>query len=400
MPIRLTCAVLAACALVAACGDDSSPASDGGAAAGPRTIATGLSVPWSIAFLPGGDALVSERDTARILRVTPGGRKRVVMRVPGVAPGGEGGLLGLAVSPRYRRDRLVYAYFTSATDNRIVRFRLGGKPRSVVTGLRKGAEPQRRAASPSGPTASSTPAWERPGTPRTAQDLGSQNGKILRMNPNGSRAAGQPVPRLAASGRYGHRNVQGLAWDRRGRLWASELGAGHLRRGEPDQEGQQLRLAGGGGRGSTRGGRFTNPKITWPTSEASPSGAAIAGRTLYIGALRGERFSASGSPARGRGSSPRSAVELRPDPGRGPRSGRLHLDLHVEPGWARKPPLGRRPHSAPRLAPAVPGDQPPVGRRTPASASSRRGAGRRRTGSSGPWLLLSRRPNQRKSLIP
>ena len=44
------------------------------------------------------------------------------------------------------------------------------------------------------------------------------------------------------------------------------------------------------GRGSTRGGRYTNPKVTWRTFEASPSGAAIAGRTLYIGALRGERL--------------------------------------------------------------------------------------------------------------
>ena len=75
-------------------------------------------MPWGIDFLPGknGDALVAERTTGRIVRISrPGGRKRVVMRIPGVDTGaGEGGLLGLAVSPTYSRDKLVYAYFTSA----------------------------------------------------------------------------------------------------------------------------------------------------------------------------------------------------------------------------------------------------------------------------------------------
>jgi len=287
MPIRLTCAVLAACALIAACGDDASPAADGAAAAGPRTIATGLSVPWSIAFLPGGDALVSERDTARILRVTPGGRKRVVMRVPGVAPGGEGGLLGLAVSPRYRGDRLVYAYFTSATDNRIVRFRLGGKTRPVVTGLRSGGihNGGRIAFGPDGKLYAGV---GETGDTAYAQDLGSQNGKILRMNPNGSVPRDNPF-RGSRVWSYGHRNVQGLAWDRAGRLWASELGQDTFDEVNLIRKGRNYGWPVVEGRGSTRGGRFTNPKITWPTSEASPSGAAIAGGTLYIGALRGER---------------------------------------------------------------------------------------------------------------
>jgi glucose/arabinose dehydrogenase len=87
---------------------------------------------------------------------------------------------------------------------------------------------------------------------------------------------------------YGHRNVQGLAWDSSGRLWATEFGENQVRRAEPDP--------GGGrhygwpeveGRGSTAGGRFTNPAVTWTTSEASPSGAAISRGTMFIGALQG-----------------------------------------------------------------------------------------------------------------
>jgi glucose/arabinose dehydrogenase len=248
-----------------------------------RTVATGLTVPWGIAFLPDGDALVAERDTGRIKRIpSGGGRPRVAMRVPGVNTGaGEGGLLGLGVSPRYSRDRLVYAYFTSSSDNRIVRFRLGGRVRTVLTGLRSaGVHNGGRIAF--GPDGKLYAGVGDAGNPSSSQDRNSLNGKILRMNPNGSVPSGQ----RSRVWSLGHRNVQGLAWDRRGRLWASEFGQNArdevnlIRRGRnygwPEVEGV----------GPT--GRFTNPKLTWSTSEASPSGAAIIGSNLYVAALRGE----------------------------------------------------------------------------------------------------------------
>src|SRR5690606_30525505 len=75
-----------------------------------RTVATGLAVPWGIDFLPDGHALVNERDSARLLDVSPSGQVTVVGTVSGVQPGGEGGLLGLAVSPTFASDRLVYLY--------------------------------------------------------------------------------------------------------------------------------------------------------------------------------------------------------------------------------------------------------------------------------------------------
>src|SRR3954466_5200772 len=132
---RATVLLLAAVVALFGCGSEAQVSS-----APHRTIATGLHVPWGIAFLPGGDALVSERTTGRILRFGPrGGKGRVVMRIPGVATGfGEGGLLGLAVSPNYGSDKLVYAYFTSGHDNRIVRFKLGGRPHPILTGLMRG----------------------------------------------------------------------------------------------------------------------------------------------------------------------------------------------------------------------------------------------------------------------
>lgn len=261
-----------------------------------RVMASNLRVPWGLAFLPGGDALVAERDTGRIRRIPAGGgAAKVVMTLTGVVheSGSEGGLLGLAVSPHYDVDGLVYAYFTTARDNRIARFRLGGKVRPILTGLRRGAihnggriafGPDRRLYAGVGET----------GTPGLAQDPRSRNGKILRMDPDGSKMV------VFSSG---HRNVQGLAWDAAGRLWASEFGQNRF-----DELNLVHRGDNGGwpvveGFGATGGGMYTNPKLTWPTSEASPSGIAIVGHTLYMGALQGRavlRVSLDGATARKR----------------------------------------------------------------------------------------------------
>src|SRR4051812_34136127 len=130
--MRPTIAVVFVAAALASCGG-----SDGGRSASStanppavRVIATGLQVPWGVAFLPGGDALVSERTTGRILRVpAAGGAAQPVMQAPGVdVNAGEGGLLGLAISPAYARDRLVFADFTSGQDNPGVPLPPGGAP--------------------------------------------------------------------------------------------------------------------------------------------------------------------------------------------------------------------------------------------------------------------------------
>jgi glucose/arabinose dehydrogenase len=279
--------LIAALACLAACGGGDAASS---AAAGGRTIATGLDVPWGIAFLPGGDALVSERQTGRILRVSPDGRrKRVVMRIPGVdTNSGEGGLLGLAVSPTYRRDRLVYAYFTSGSDNRIVRFRLGGRVHPILTGLGRGFihNGGRIAFGPDGKLYAGV---GETGQSSLAQDRGSLNGKILRMNPDGSVPSGNPFGRSLVWS-WGHRNVEGLAWDSQGRLWESELGQDRFDEVNLIRKGRNYGWPIVEGKGSTQGGRFTNPLVTWHTDEASPSGAAIVRHTLFIGALRGQRL--------------------------------------------------------------------------------------------------------------
>jgi glucose/arabinose dehydrogenase len=258
----------------------------------PQVVARGLSVPWAIAFLPGGDALVTERDSARLLRVTPFGQVTVVGKVPGVQASGEGGLLGVAVSPSFLRDRFVYVYFTAGSDNRIVRFvyRSGGgglgSPRNLVTGIPSGAVHNggRLAFGPDGLLYAST---GETGDRGLAQDRDSLGGKILRLRPDGSPAPGNPFGTRVYT--YGHRNVQGMAWDGAGRMFASEFGqdrfdeVNRIVRGRnygwPDVEGFA---------GDEK--RFTEPLLTWTTDEASPSGLAFSGGSLWVAALRGERL--------------------------------------------------------------------------------------------------------------
>lgn len=101
---------------------------------GVSTLASNLEVPWSFAFLPDGDALVTERDSGRLLRVSPSGDVEELQTLPEEG-GGEGGLLGVAVSPNYEQDRYVYAYYTTRADNRVVRFRIGEEPEAILTGI-------------------------------------------------------------------------------------------------------------------------------------------------------------------------------------------------------------------------------------------------------------------------
>jgi glucose/arabinose dehydrogenase len=288
-------AVLVALVLLAGCGagpglGEPDPGGQPGIGAGfgaPEVVASGLEAPWGLAFLPGGGALVSERDSGRVLRVEPGAAAREVATVPGVAPGGEGGLLGLAVSPEFERDQLVYAYLSAEEDNRIVRFRLDGGPVQVLldgiprAGIHNGG---RIAFGPDGMLYAGTgDAAER----GNAQDPGSLGGKILRLRPDGGIPADNPDPG-SPLWTLGHRNVQGLAWDAQGRMFATEFGQNRV------DEINRIEKGGNYGwpevEGIGGGDRFRDPLITWPTSQASPSGAAIAGDTLYVAALRGERL--------------------------------------------------------------------------------------------------------------
>ncbi len=250
------------------------------------TIATGLNVPWAIVFLADGTALVTQRDDASIVRVSPDGGVTPVGVVPGVAPGGEGGLQGLAVAPD---ESAVFVYLTGPDDNRVVRIAFDGerlgRAEPILTGLAKAYNHQGGALTfdergrlfvAVGDAAQRD----------LAQDRSSLNGKILRIDTDGKPAAGNPFDSEIWS--YGHRNVEGLAWDGSGRLWASEFG---------DKAFDELNLIRRGGNygwplaeGRSDRDGLVGPKSTWSTDEASPAGLAISGDRAFLAALRGERL--------------------------------------------------------------------------------------------------------------
>lgn len=261
------------------------------AAGAPRTLATGLEVPWGLAFLPDGSALVTERMSARLLRVTPDGRVTSVGVVAAVQPRGEGGLLGVAVSPHYATDRTLFVYYTSASDNRVVRLQaaadgmIGGSTQQVlVSGIPAGSI-HNGGGLTLGPDGLLYVGTGEAGRRGPAQDLGDLGGKILRITPDGAPAAGNPFGTAVFS--YGHRNVQGLAFDPDGRLYATEFGQdmfdevnliqARANYGWPLVEGIANRAG------------LTDPLLTWAPSEASPSGLGYAGGSLWAAALRGER---------------------------------------------------------------------------------------------------------------
>jgi len=256
----------------------------------PVAIAGGLHAPWSVLRLPDGGTLISERDTTLVRELLPDGTLRDAGQVTDARPAGEGGLLGLAVLPG---DDGVYAYVTTATDNRIERMPLLGSPGSlglgaaetVLTGLPKASNHDggRIAFGPDGMLYATV---GDAGTPDRAQDLDSLGGKILRMTPTGEVPADNPFATFVYS--YGHRNPQGIAWDSRGRLWASEFGQNTWDELNLIEPGNNYGWPEVEGRGDNAD--YVDPVQQWATSEASPSGIAIVSDTLFMASLRGERL--------------------------------------------------------------------------------------------------------------
>jgi len=177
---------------------------------------------------------------------------------------------------------------TTDQDNRIIRFPLGSTaaPEVLFSDIDRGSVHNggRIAFGPDGMLYAGTgDAFQS----SQSQDPTSNNGKILRLTPDGDPAPGNPT---AGSPVYsmGHRNVQGLAWDDQGQLFAAEFGQDELDEVNAIEAGGNYGWPVVEGVGDTQDGRFTNPITTWSPSEASPCGIAIAGDTACVPALRGQ----------------------------------------------------------------------------------------------------------------
>jgi glucose/arabinose dehydrogenase len=269
------------------------------------TVARDLDVPWGLAFLPDGSALLTLRDQAELIQIREGAGPKRLGQVQGVDPDGEGGLLGVAVSPDYAQDSRIYLYFTARDDNRVVRMTfengVARAPEPILTGIPKaGNHNGGRIAF--GPDGFLYVATGDAGDGANSQDRQSLGGKILRITADGDPAPGNPFGDSPVWS-YGHRNVQGLAWDSDRRMYASEFGQNTWDELNLIQPGRNYGWPEVEGRADRSG--FVDPLRQWTTDESSPSGIAIADNVVYMAALRGEslwriplRDGAAGEPTR------------------------------------------------------------------------------------------------------
>lgn len=270
---------------------DSVPASFDGIPDVIGTAATKLTTPWGLDFLPNGVAVVTERTTGRVLLVTPpdgdqAGNVTDLGKIHGLFTRGDGGLLGVAVSPSFVSDHSLYFYETTRKDNRVVRMPLTdaglGRGSNVLTGIPSGPR-DNGGQLRFGPDGNLYVGTGDAGRPALAQQKRSLAGKVLRIAPDGSAASGNPQGgRVWASG---FRNVLGIAFDGDGALWATDAG--------PNQDELDRIVPGGNGGWPAHEGeggpkRFLRPAVTWAPGRATPGGLAFVGSYLWVSGVAGQ----------------------------------------------------------------------------------------------------------------
>ncbi|MGP5735571.1 PQQ-dependent sugar dehydrogenase [Candidatus Corynebacterium faecigallinarum] len=265
----------------------------------------GLDAPWSVATLMGDDApeattpdttaLVSERDSGRILALDADGEPHEVAVLPEVRVGGEGGLLGIAV-----HERQLYTYFTAENGNRIERYTLEGEageaaalslgePDTVIDGLPAGSNHNggRIAFGPDGMLYATV---GDAGDTSLPQDIDSLGGKILRMTADGDVPDDNPFDNSPVYS-YGHRNPQGIGWTPDGKMYSSEFGQNTWDELNVIEAGANYGWPEVEGIAEERDtGEFVDPVLQWEPADASPSGIAVTQDAVFIAALRGERL--------------------------------------------------------------------------------------------------------------
>ncbi|NOS68122.1 MAG: PQQ-dependent sugar dehydrogenase [Candidatus Peribacteraceae bacterium] len=259
----------------------------------PEVIADHLNIPWDIAFLPGGDLLVTERP-GTLLRI---GADKKTYSIDGVRHVGEGGLLGIALHPNFADNHFLYLYMTTRSGenlvNRIERYRFENDELTdrveILTGI-PGAQNHDGGRIEFGPVDEKLYITTGDaGQSNLAQDKNSLAGKILRINDDGSIPGDNPFGNAVWS--YGHRNSQGIAWDANRRLWSTEHGRSGVQSGY-----DELNLI-------DKGGNYGWPHTEGPTtrdgvrspmlqsgadSTWAPASAAYFDGSIYFGGLRGE----------------------------------------------------------------------------------------------------------------
>ena len=261
-------------------------------------IARNLDTPWAISFLPDNSMLVTEREgKVRLVDANGNLAPTPVAEISEVEEIGEGGLLGIAAHPNFASNKYVYLYYTyssagSNTLNRVVRMTYrDGKltDQQVILDRIPGAPNHNGGRIKFGPDGLLYIGTGDAQDPSQAQNTRTLGGKILRVTDEGKVPPENPFNNPVYS--YGHRNVQGLAWNTKGQLWATE----HGRSGAVSGLDEVNLIDGGKNYGwpviegdETRTGMVTPIANSGSDTTWAPSGAAFVGNTLFFAGLRGQ----------------------------------------------------------------------------------------------------------------
>jgi aldose sugar dehydrogenase len=198
-----------------------------------EVVAQDLATIWAVDFAPDGRIFLTER-SGRIRTITDGALDPQPWTVLDVTESGESGLMGLALDPEFATNGFVYVAYTYTTaggemQNRLVRLREDpatrrGATDAVLLDDVRGGRVHDGARVKIGPDGKLYMTMGDSGSAELAQGLDTLNGKIIRLNTDGSIPDDNPFPGSPIYS-YGHRNPQGLAWHpATGQLFAIEHG--------------------------------------------------------------------------------------------------------------------------------------------------------------------------------